>query len=64
MANVQPKQITPAAPLDIEITPAMIEAGMDIAWRAPLTEPDENSIRRMVSDIFSAMLRARPIRPV
>jgi hypothetical protein len=42
---------------DIVITPAMIEAGAEVAWRTPIMEPDETVIRRMVRDIFRVMLQ-------
>lgn len=46
----------------IEVTPEMIEAGAEIAWRAPIMDPDDAVIRQMVIDVFLAMLRARPAR--
>ena len=46
----------------IEITLEMAEAGADVAWRSPLMEPDEASVRQMVADIFRAMLQASPAR--
>lgn len=45
---------------EIEITAEMIDAGVDVAWRSPLTEPDEASVRQMVIDIFRTMLRVSP----
>jgi hypothetical protein len=48
------------AKLDVEVTPEMIKAGTDVAWRSPLMEPDETSVRQMVADIFRAMLQASP----
>jgi hypothetical protein len=51
---------TGAPETEIEITPEMIEVGTDIAWRAPLMEPDDKGIRQMVIDIFRTMLRVSP----
>jgi hypothetical protein len=47
---------------EVEITPEMIDAGTEIAWRTPIMEPDEALIRQMVRDIFSAMSLKLPAR--
>jgi hypothetical protein len=50
-----------SAPFAVEITPEMNEAGVEVVWRTPVMEPEEAVIRRMVNEIFSAMLRASPV---
>ena len=47
---------------EIEITPEMIEAGIAVAWAAPLMEPDDDSIRKMVEEIFRSMSLVRRVR--
>ena len=49
---------------EIEMTPDMIEAGAEVAWRAPIMEPDEPSMRKMVTDVFLAVYQLpRQARP-
>jgi hypothetical protein len=41
---------------EAEVTPEMIEAGMEVVWRTDITDPRETELHRMVSDIFRRML--------
>jgi hypothetical protein len=43
----------------IEITPEMIEVGVEIAWGSPLDLPTDKNLGEMVDRIFRAMTRAR-----
>ena len=44
----------------IEITPEMIDAGLERLFRFHLSDPDELELRRAVAEVFSAMMEARP----
>ena len=46
---------------EIEVTPEMIEAGVDVLWKSGSVEiPMDGVDQALVQKIFSAMLRARP----
>ena len=49
----------PKIPSEIEITPAMIKAGVEVAWGGPLEYPNEKNLREMVRQIFVAMSQAQ-----
>ena len=44
---------------EVEITPEMIEAGLECLWGFPVTEPTEGEMREAVKAVFIAMLAAR-----
>jgi hypothetical protein len=44
---------------EIEVTPEMIEAGLDEIWNHPIMEPTESELRVAVEGVFRAMIRAR-----
>jgi hypothetical protein len=41
-----------------EVTPEMIEAGMEVVWRTPIMEPDEAELKLMTEQIYREMFRA------
>jgi hypothetical protein len=45
---------------EIEITPEMIEAGLDELWNHSITEPTEREMRAAVKAVFLAMIAAHP----
>lgn len=50
----------PATPADeIEITPEMIEAGLEALYGFPITEPTEAEMRVAVAEVFRTMARLR-----
>jgi hypothetical protein len=49
---------------EMGVTPAMIDAGMEVVWNTPIMEPDEMELRAMVAEIFRRMFRASSKRPL
>jgi hypothetical protein len=47
---------------EIEITPEMIEAGMNVVWKTDIMDPREPELRAMVRNIFTSMLSASRLR--
>ena len=50
-------------PEEIEVTPEMIEAGLEALYCFPITEPDDASMKKAVVAVFSAMLSVRELAP-
>jgi hypothetical protein len=48
-----------APELEIQVTSEMIEAGLTVVWRAPIMDPDEESMKAMVRKVFIEMTRAK-----
>jgi hypothetical protein len=44
---------------EIEITPEMIDAGVNCLWRSPIDEPSEDDLRVTAIKVFTAMFAAR-----
>jgi hypothetical protein len=48
---------------EIEITPEMIDAGLSVLYRFPITEPVESEMREAVAAVYRAMSNIRkPLR--
>lgn len=41
---------------EIEVTPEMIEAGVERLYCFPITEPDEDSMRAAVAEVYRVMV--------
>jgi hypothetical protein len=60
----RPAQPGPERPeTEIEVTPEMIDAGINILWGFPLDCPTEAEMKRAVKEVFLAMYSTRkPVR--
>jgi hypothetical protein len=54
----EPRDRPHSTDVEIEVTPAMIEAGVDVFYDLPEMPPGEQELRAAVSRCFLAMLRA------
>jgi hypothetical protein len=59
----RPAQGDEVATNEIEITPEMIEAGLNALYGFPITEPFESEMREAVATVYRAMNNIRkPLR--
>jgi hypothetical protein len=63
----EPAESTDSAPEagapETEITPEMVEAGLEELWAHPITEPTEAEMRIAVTCVVRAALSSRPRSP-
>ena len=45
---------------EIEVTSAMISAGLEVLLEVPLTQPSLPQLRQAVEEVFRAMMQAQP----